>query len=99
LRYCAELRDVERDDDERCHRSEYILQRIYSERWAERWPERWANTWRIWDGVGNFAGGVVVVRGSLDIQEAATLGGLVRTADHFWGGNVGVQQPGKIAER
>jgi hypothetical protein len=39
------------------------------------------------------------VWGSVDIQEAATLGSFVWTADYFRSGNVGMQQPCKIAER
>ena len=37
--------------------------------------------------------------GGVDVQEATTLGTFVWTADHLRGGNVGMQQPGKIAER
>jgi hypothetical protein len=39
------------------------------------------------------------MRGSVDVQEAATVGGFVWIADNFRSGNVGMQQPGEIAER
>jgi hypothetical protein len=39
------------------------------------------------------------VRSGVDLQEAATVGSFVWNADNFRGGNVSMQQRGKIAER
>jgi hypothetical protein len=35
----------------------------------------------------------------MDVQEATTVGTFIWIVDYFRSGNVGVQQPGEIAER
>ena len=39
------------------------------------------------------------MRDGMDIQETTAVGSFVWIADNFRGGNVGVQQPGEVAER
>ena len=50
-------------------------------------------------GLGLLLVALVVVRGSVDVQEATALGCFVWIADYFRGGDVGMQQLGEIAER
>jgi hypothetical protein len=91
LQYRAELGDFDGQSDQCGDRGGDVLQRIAA--------ELCANAWRIWNWVGTFAGDVVSVRDGMDLQEATALGSFVWIADNFRGGNVSVQQRGKIAER